>query len=277
MKKLAAIIIATALLCMALLPLTANTKTKEADIFDALEILKSLVGMENKAAQLTGITDRELTIYDVLDILKGIVGMGEPVIVNVVEEGTEPPVTTTAPATTTPPGTTTPTAPVTTTTPPKTDFPAIPGEGEIDFAVLEHECLQGNVSRYELMSQSQIHVASSFEEMKFLIEIVEMCNYENCNCKYHNIENITPKNIDESFFNTQKVIVFYSAIGAGNRHITIDKIIREEERVVVYTTTEISLFPSPDMAYFRVFLTIDSEDFKNANEVINRDTSVSIN
>ncbi|MCL2072032.1 MAG: hypothetical protein FWH07_07360 [Oscillospiraceae bacterium] len=83
MKRLTAIICIVAMLCAVVLPVNAVTpKTKEADIFDVLEILKNIVGMPNDAFEITGIEKPD--IFDALAMLKGIVGMGEVVVVNVV-------------------------------------------------------------------------------------------------------------------------------------------------------------------------------------------------
>ena len=96
MKKLTALICAVAILCGAALttgaaPTTTSTNTsslRDADIFDALETLKHIVGMPNDAAFITGIPDPD--IFDTLDILKGIVGINDPMMVNSVPPPLEP-------------------------------------------------------------------------------------------------------------------------------------------------------------------------------------------
>jgi hypothetical protein len=80
MKKLLSMLLAAAMLCALLIPVSGTadpSPTRDADIFDALDVLKHVVGM----VELSPIEkydhneDGVIDIFDALEVLKGLVGM----------------------------------------------------------------------------------------------------------------------------------------------------------------------------------------------------------
>lgn len=118
----------------------------------------------------------------------------------------------------------------------------------IEYSVLENKWIQGNDSPYD--NQNEILTAQSLTELYSLIKTAE---------------NYAPKDIediDESFFENKMVIVMYSTVGASNRLMVIDEVVKKHDSLTVYTTTTIPEFPTPDMAYRRIILAIDRADFE---------------
>jgi hypothetical protein len=93
MKKLLSILLAGAILCTLFVPVSGTadpSPTRDADIFDALDVLKHVVGM----VELSPIEkydhneDGVINIFDALEVLKGIVGMRAAVQMPVCDCGT---------------------------------------------------------------------------------------------------------------------------------------------------------------------------------------------
>lgn len=132
-------------------------------------------------------------------------------------------------------------------------------EQELSYSLLEQTCIR-NGSRMQDM-QEQIHLARSFEEFRQIIQDYELCQYENCNCPSHAVENLIPEELtQEEYFTDHAIVVLYSSAGSGDRQITVDKVTQNGQTLTVSTTTTHQEFPTPDMAYFRTILVLDDTD-----------------
>ena len=132
MKKITALICTISIFCTLLIPVGGNTtappETREADIFDALEVLRDIVGLttEPLCVEIYDVNENgEIEIFDALEILKSIVGLREEKVIMPVESD-KPTVTTIEP-------------PVSTTTIPPIQPPQlIPLSKEIQDQILTH-------------------------------------------------------------------------------------------------------------------------------------------
>jgi hypothetical protein len=80
MKKLLSILLAAAILCTLFVPVSGTadpSPARNANIFDALDILKNIVGMValSPVEKYDHNQDGVIDIFDALEVLKGIVGM----------------------------------------------------------------------------------------------------------------------------------------------------------------------------------------------------------
>ncbi|MCL1789666.1 MAG: hypothetical protein FWG33_04835, partial [Oscillospiraceae bacterium] len=85
-KKVIALICAATILCGMIVPAAGNTsqpETKEANIFDVLEILKDMIGISKlDSVEMYDVNDDGvIDIFDALMILKGLVKLQTPVMI----------------------------------------------------------------------------------------------------------------------------------------------------------------------------------------------------
>lgn len=142
----------------------------------------------------------------------------------------------------------------------------------IDYSILEEQWVRGT-SHTNTMTE-QAYFAKSMDEFKNIVEKYELCeNNSKCSCGYHDVENCIPEKIDDEFFKDKAAVVIYSSSGSSDRFIVVDKIERQQNCLVVYTTTKESTISTPDMAYHRLILAVDCGMLQDVKEVLYKNTS----
>ncbi|MCL1903925.1 MAG: hypothetical protein FWF94_05870 [Oscillospiraceae bacterium] len=294
MKKLLSPLLTAAMLCALTLPVLAttpadNAQTRNADIFDFIDILEDCVGMieltpvEVYDHNKNGVVD----IFDGIIVLEGIIGLGDCVTMPRVNNqgddddqgGTEPPVTTigvpettvlvdetepvvpatNAPETTTPPENTTGVT-ETTEEPPTTTQSAT--DEDVDFGVVNYAYigLSFEVEAKVLYGQKfKIYTAQTLEEYKFITRIVNKGNVE---YDFLNFD------VDESFFIDKAIILVYRVWSNAGGFTIIDSLKREQNQLII-NSTSISPCSSDDaITFYRIALSIDKNNINDIDDII---------
>lgn len=141
-----------------------------------------------------------------------------------------------------------------------------------DYTVLGVEIMRGLGSIEKI--QNSIYTASSMSELYTVLETAELCEYDGCKCEFHNVHALIPEGVDESFFESNVLIAVYNLRGAGNKVLKIDDIEKSDGLLTVNTTTKIPEFATPDMVYYRGFIAVSKDYFKDVTKVERNDTEI---
>jgi hypothetical protein len=269
--KLIALICTTSLIFSIIAPTSATTNdtppdtTRPVEITDTLDILKNLVGMVELPTEPYDFNKNTvIDIGDALETLKSLVGMCE--ILTLPTESDNPVVTTEISTTAETTEATTTTKLVTTTEPPMSvcvecgEEECGCTETEIKYNVLQSSWFH---RPFHNVSSSSTYIIKSMAELYFVIESVESCKNDNCNCNYHNPENYILKNINEELFYDKVIILIYLSTETSSRFMAVDKIVKENDDLKIYTTIKQPCIKNDDLSYYRIALIIDNKKSKN--------------